>query len=206
MTSWRALVDCVGRGLRRRRARCRSPRLECPGTELCRLLAVARVRRRAEARRPRPVGGPRGRAGRRQHRDRRRARVGAPRRLARDARVSAHPRADARLRPSRSTRPRRGRCRVRMARGARWNYSARARVEGVLFDRLHLGEPDANGRNALEPTGERFMLIADAVVAAVGQSTQSQELLPRLGLLAREFGIGIDASGRTSRRLCLCGR
>ena len=73
----------------------------------------------------------------------------------------------------------------------------KSRVEGVLFDRLHLGEPDANGRNALEPTGERFML--DCRRRRGGGRAVHAERAPRLGLLAREFGIGIDASGRTSR-------
>jgi glutamate synthase (NADPH/NADH) small chain len=62
------------------------------------------------------------------------------------------------------------------------------RVEGVLFDRLRLGEPDAHGRNALEPTGERFMLVADTVVAAIGQQPQ-----PELA----KWGIDNGDAGRT---------
>jgi glutamate synthase (NADPH/NADH) small chain len=63
------------------------------------------------------------------------------------------------------------------------------RVEGVLFDRLRLGETDARGRHALEPTGQRFMLLADTVVAAIGQAAQPELL---------EWGIDLDESGRTS--------
>jgi glutamate synthase (NADPH/NADH) small chain len=65
----------------------------------------------------------------------------------------------------------------------------RDRVEGALFDRLALGEPDARGRNALEPTGERFLLLADTVIAAIGQQAQPELL---------EWGIDIDDLGRTS--------
>jgi dihydropyrimidine dehydrogenase (NAD+) subunit PreT len=70
------------------------------------------------------------------------------------------------------------------------------RVEAVLFDRLRLGEPDARGRNALEPTGEHFMLVADTVVAAIGQSAQP-ELLD-WHVAQQSGGIGIDDTGRTS--------
>ena len=63
------------------------------------------------------------------------------------------------------------------------------RIEAVLFDRLRLGEADSRGRNALEPTGERFVLLADTVVAAIGQAAQPELV---------EWGIDIDASGRTS--------
>jgi glutamate synthase (NADPH/NADH) small chain len=69
------------------------------------------------------------------------------------------------------------------------------RVEGALFDRLRLGEQDSRGRHALEPTGERFMLLADTVVAAIGQSAQPElvewELVP-------QGGVDVDAAGRTN--------
>jgi dihydropyrimidine dehydrogenase (NAD+) subunit PreT len=69
------------------------------------------------------------------------------------------------------------------------------RVEAVLFDRLRLGTQDARGRHSLEPTGERFMLLADTVVAAIGQAPQPELLAWDL---ARESGgIGIDDDGRT---------
>lgn len=70
------------------------------------------------------------------------------------------------------------------------------RVEGVLFDRLRLGEQDARGRHSLEPTGERFMLLADTVVAAIGQSAQPE--LVDWELAPQGDGVGIDAAGRTS--------
>jgi glutamate synthase (NADPH/NADH) small chain len=72
----------------------------------------------------------------------------------------------------------------------------RNRVEAILFDRLRLGEPDAGGRHSLEPTGEQFVLLADTVVAAIGQSAQPElfawDLAPQGG------GIGIDEQGRTT--------
>ena len=69
------------------------------------------------------------------------------------------------------------------------------RVEGVLFDRLRLGEQDSRGRHALETTGERFMLLADTVVAAIGQSVQPELVEWELG---PQGGVDIDAAGRTS--------
>jgi dihydropyrimidine dehydrogenase (NAD+) subunit PreT len=62
-------------------------------------------------------------------------------------------------------------------------------VEGVLFDRLRLGEPDSRGRHSLEPTGERFMLLADTVVSAIGQASRPELV---------EWGVDIDDSGRTN--------
>jgi len=76
------------------------------------------------------------------------------------------------------------------------------RVEGILFDRLRLGEPDEHGRNSLEPTGERFLLLADTVVAAIGQAAQP-ELLE--WALAGRGGIDVDGSGRTSARRVYAG-
>ncbi len=70
------------------------------------------------------------------------------------------------------------------------------RVEAVLFDRLQLGEPDSTGRNAVEPTGERFMLVADTVVAAIGQSAQPE--LRDWSLAGEGGGIGVDVAGRSS--------
>jgi len=72
----------------------------------------------------------------------------------------------------------------------------KAHVEGVLFDRLRLGEPDRNGRNSLEPTGERFLLLADTVVAAIGQSAQPEPVDWELAL--GRAGIEVDEAGRTS--------
>ncbi len=66
-------------------------------------------------------------------------------------------------------------------------------VEGVLFDRLRLGEPDSRGRHSLEPTGERFMLLADTVVSAIGQASR-----PSSPDGLAEWGIDIDDSGRTN--------
>ena len=80
--------------------------------------------------------------------------------------------------------------------GAPIEMLGKDRVEGVLFDRLRLGEPDANGRNALEPTGERFLLLADTVVAAIGQAARPELLDWKLA--QQGDGIAVDGSGRTS--------
>ena len=69
------------------------------------------------------------------------------------------------------------------------------RIEAVLFDRLRLGEQDARGRHALAPTGERFLLLADTVIGAIGQSAQPELLT--WGLTHRDGGLDIDEAGRT---------
>ena len=69
------------------------------------------------------------------------------------------------------------------------------RVEAVLFDRLRLGEQDARGRHALAPTGERFLLLADTVIGAIGQSAQPELLT--WGLTHQDGGLDIDEAGRT---------
>jgi glutamate synthase (NADPH/NADH) small chain len=74
----------------------------------------------------------------------------------------------------------------------------RDHVEAVLFDRLRLGEPDASGRNALEPTGEQFLLLADTVVGAIGQATQPE--LREWDLASSGGAIEVDDAGRTTRR------
>jgi dihydropyrimidine dehydrogenase (NAD+) subunit PreT len=63
-------------------------------------------------------------------------------------------------------------------------------VEAALFDRLRLGAPDESGRHSLEPTGERFTLPADTVVAAIGQSARPE--------VADWDLAGVDATGRTN--------
>ena len=42
-------------------------------------------------------------------------------------------------------------------------------VEHAVFERQLLGRPGLDGRPAVEPTGERFVLAADTVVVAIGQ-------------------------------------
>jgi glutamate synthase (NADPH/NADH) small chain len=68
-------------------------------------------------------------------------------------------------------------------------------VEGILFDRLRLGEPGPGGRHSLVPTGERFVLPADTVVAAIGQSAQPELDDWKLG---QGGGVDVDDGGRTS--------
>jgi glutamate synthase (NADPH/NADH) small chain len=70
------------------------------------------------------------------------------------------------------------------------------RVERIAFDRLRLGDADASGRQSLVPTGERFVLRADTVIAAIGQSAQPELL--HWDLAQQRGAIEVDAAGRTS--------
>lgn len=57
------------------------------------------------------------------------------------------------------------------------------RAAGVEFVRMQLGEPDAKGRRRPEPVpGSEFVIEADTVIAAIGQT-------PDLSCLARETGV-----------------
>ena len=79
----------------------------------------------------------------------------------------------------------------------------RRRVEGVLFDRLRLGAPDARGRHSLEPTGERFMLLADTVVSAIGQALAAGAA--RMGAVPSAVRSRSIGPGRTSARMSIAG-
>jgi glutamate synthase (NADPH/NADH) small chain len=50
------------------------------------------------------------------------------------------------------------------------------KVEGLELERMKLGKPDSTGRKKPEPTGEKFRLAVDAVVASTGQAPQSEFL------------------------------
>ena len=77
------------------------------------------------------------------------------------------------------------------------------RVEHVVFERLRLGEPEPGGRPSVEPTGARFLLGADTVVAAIGQETRAE---PSTWSLATSRGaIAVDGAGRTSARHVYAG-
>lgn len=79
------------------------------------------------------------------------------------------------------------------------------RVERVVFERLRLGEPAADGRQPLEPTGRTFGLPADTVVAAIGQQPRL-ELVEWLGLDRAGSSVVVDdATGRTSASFVYAG-
>lgn len=72
----------------------------------------------------------------------------------------------------------------------------KGRVEQIVFERLRLGEPGADGRPSIEPTGNRFPVGADTVVAAIGQGARHE---PSEWLLETSRGaIAVDEAGRTS--------
>jgi glutamate synthase (NADPH/NADH) small chain len=71
-------------------------------------------------------------------------------------------------------------------------------VERVDFERLRLGPAGDDGRASIEPTGERFSLAADTVVAAIGQTPRT-EVAHWLELATDHGSIEVDEpSGRTS--------
>lgn len=72
------------------------------------------------------------------------------------------------------------------------------RVAGLECERTRLGEPDASGRRRPEPTGERFVLEADFIVAAIGQSADTAFLRNGRIELAKDGAIVTACSGRTS--------
>ena len=59
-----------------------------------------------------------------------------------------------------------------------------SKVTGLKCERVKLGTPDANGRAAIEPTGETFVLPADLIVRATGQEklTELLKAIPGLGV------------------------
>jgi glutamate synthase (NADPH/NADH) small chain len=67
-------------------------------------------------------------------------------------------------------------------------------VEQIVLERLRLGAPGRDGRPSVESTGERFVLGADTVVAALGQTAR-----PELsGWLRDSDGTRlVDETGRT---------
>ena len=76
-------------------------------------------------------------------------------------------------------------------------------LRAVECERMALGEPDASGRRRPESTGERFTLLADTVLTAIGESPDLDALPPDLA--RRDSGVRVDPLGRTSRAAVFAG-
>jgi glutamate synthase (NADPH/NADH) small chain len=76
-------------------------------------------------------------------------------------------------------------------------------VRHIVFERLRLGEPEEDARPSLQGTGERFLLAADTVVAAIGQSPRPEP--SAWSLDHRRGAIVTDGTGRTSLRRVYAG-
>lgn len=72
-------------------------------------------------------------------------------------------------------------------------------VKGLECERTRLGEPDASGRRRPEPTGEFFVLEADSIISAIGQTADEMFFKDSGIALARGGLIEAAANGRTSR-------
>ncbi len=72
--------------------------------------------------------------------------------------------------------------------------SGNGRVNAIECQRMRLGEPDASGRRAPVPiSNDRFMLPADTVLAAIGETPELDSLPPEIervpaGVLTDEYG------------------
>lgn len=73
------------------------------------------------------------------------------------------------------------------------------RVAGLECERTRLGEPDASGRRRPEPTGEKFVLEADTVIAAIGQLADTAVFEGTSIEFGRGGRIRAESNGRTSK-------
>ncbi len=72
------------------------------------------------------------------------------------------------------------------------------KVAGLECERTKLGEPDASGRRRPEPTGEFFTLEADAIVVAIGQSSDTALFKGSRVALDKNGTVATTCSGRTA--------
>ena len=70
---------------------------------------------------------------------------------------------------------------------------------GLECERTRLGEPDASGRRRPEPTGEKFVIEADAIVAAIGQVSDMAVFNGTRVEFGRGGAVKTAANGRTNR-------
>ena len=73
------------------------------------------------------------------------------------------------------------------------------RVAGLECERNALGEPDLEGRPTPVPTGEKFVLEADSIVIAIGQSPDRELFADGRIALRRNGSVITTNEGRTSR-------
>ncbi|MBI2407458.1 MAG: FAD-dependent oxidoreductase [Gemmatimonadetes bacterium] len=77
------------------------------------------------------------------------------------------------------------------------------RVHAMVCERMALGEPDASGRRRPVPTGETFVIEADTVLTAIGESAALQNFFTDVE--GSDAGLRVDALGGTSRNLLYAG-
>ncbi len=80
---------------------------------------------------------------------------------------------------------------------------ANGRVQSLTCERMALGEPDASGRRRPMPTGETFVIEADTVLTAIGESS-TLEGFPG-DVTRNDAGLEVDALGGTTRDLLFAG-
>jgi len=83
-------------------------------------------------------------------------------------------------------------------------FTARdGRLNGIVCERMTLGEPDASGRRRPVPTGELFTIAADTVLTAIGESSELEGL--PADVTRGESGLPVDAVGHTSHPALFAG-
>ncbi|GHS99184.1 putative selenate reductase subunit YgfK [Synergistales bacterium] len=75
------------------------------------------------------------------------------------------------------------------------------RVAGLECEKCRLGEPDASGRRAPVPTGEKFVVKGDSVVIAIGQGSEKNIFRDSRVITKKNGAIETRANGTTS----VCG-
>ncbi len=73
------------------------------------------------------------------------------------------------------------------------------KVAGLECERTKLGEPDPDGRRRPEPTGEKFVIEADSIIAAIGQVCDMAIFQSTKLELGRGGKVKASANGRTSK-------
>ncbi len=73
------------------------------------------------------------------------------------------------------------------------------KVAGLECERTRLGEPDASGRRSPQPTGEKFTLEADSIIAAIGQVSDMACFAGHSIQLGRGGRVKTEVNGRTSK-------
>ncbi len=73
------------------------------------------------------------------------------------------------------------------------------KVAGLECERTRLGEPDADGRRRPEPTGEKFVIEADSIIAAIGQVSDMAVFKGTRLELGKAGKVTTAANGRTSK-------
>lgn len=76
-------------------------------------------------------------------------------------------------------------------------HAVNGKLRGVECERMELGKPDASGRRSAVPAGERYIVPAQTVLTAIGESAELDVLPDDVGRDAAS--VRVDAFGLTSR-------